>query len=703
MNNYAPRVFVPSAVQETALIADHSREFSSKKSFGRFQELGVFCEQYQFVALQRFSSGSVSQPGRICWRGSSNAVLLRKLEVALQDHQVDEAWVTFIDFKNLYGFPTSSMVSRLISLLSYSSDPHWLQKACDLVFLILKEKPDLLQFPVLTNLSLSLARAQMPAPASMILRVMLERENMPPLNILWSVVSHMLKTEIGTCLASNFLVQMCDCFLRLSAKRSVRAKVVKPDAMIFNLVLDACVRFKSTLKGQEIVELMSQTGIIADANSVIIFAQIHEMNGQRDEIKKLKDHVDRVCAPFLGYYWQFYDSLLKLHFKFDDLDSAAELVLDMHKFQKSVPGKKSTMDQEKPLLVPIGSNNLKTGLTIQVMPELLQKDSILGVKHKQESVIFRSGKLLLSNRALAKLVNGYRRNGRTTELSKLLLCIQEDFHALGQSSLCSDVIDACILLGWLEMAHDILDDMDAAGVSLGSTSHMALLTAYYSREMFKEAKTLLRKMRKAGFDMKLSDEMVATACLSEAANDASSSSSKSDLINFLVREMREKEKVIPSAIYELNSSIYYFCKAKMMEDALKTYRRMQHMKIQPTVQTFAYLIDGFSSLGMYRDITILWGDIKRNMGSKEDLELSRDLYEVLLLNFIRGGYFERAMEVIGHMKERDMYCDKWMYKAEFLKFHKNLYWSLKASEARTEAQRKRLEYVKTFRKWVGID
>jgi len=50
------------------------------------------------------------------------------------------------------------------------------------------------------------------------------------------------------------------------------------------------------------------------------------------------------------------------------------------------------------------------------------------------------------------------------------------------------LIDSCIHLGWLEMAHDILNDMDAAGDLTGFTQHMALLTAYYSREMFKEAK-----------------------------------------------------------------------------------------------------------------------------------------------------------------------------------------------------------------------
>jgi hypothetical protein len=36
--------------------------------------------------------------------------------------------------------------------------------------------------------------------------------------------------------------------------------------------------------------------------------------------------------------------------------------------------------------------------------------------------------------------------------------------------------------------------------------------------------------------------------LSEAANNASSSSSKSDLIDFLVREMREEEKAFPSGV-----------------------------------------------------------------------------------------------------------------------------------------------------------
>lgn len=696
---------VAAAIQRTVLISSYDTEFSIQKNFGRPRDLDVNYKRYQNPFLQNFSTSI--QPERICWEGSSHEVLLRKLEIALKDHQLDEAWETFNDFKRLYGFPKDILVSKLITELSYSSDSHWLQRACDLVMLVLKEKPGLLERDILTKLSLSLARSQMPIPASRILRLMLEKESLPPMNVLWLVVLHMVKTEIGTYIASNFLVQICDCFQCLSVNRSDRAKLIKPDTMIFNLVLDACVRFKLSFKGQQIIELMPQTGVVADAHSITMIGQIHEMNGMRDELKKFKDHIDRVSAPLVHHYRQFYDSLLSLHFKFNDIDAAAGLVLDMYRYPESFPIQKDRKGLQKPSLIPIGSHNLKTGLKIQILPEMLQKDSVLKVEGQQELVTFMNGKLAVSNRTLAKLINGYKRGGKIGDLSKLLLSIQKELHSLGGSSLCSDVIDACISLGWFETAHDILDDMESAGAPMGYTTYMSLLAAYDKGKMFREAKALLKQMRKAGLVINISDEMVVSASLSEADKpamytNASTSISKSDLAEVLAREMRDEEKAVPPTVYEINSSIYFFCKAKMIEDALKTYRKMQEMKIQPTVHTFVNLVYGYSSLGMYRDITIIWGDIKRHMQSG-NLVVNRDLYEFLLLNFLQGGYFERVIEVIGYMKERSIYTDKWMYRSEFLKLHKNLYQSLRASKARTEAQSKRLEYVRAFRKWVGID
>jgi len=92
--------------------------------------------------------------------------------------------------------------------------------------------------------------------------------------------------------------------------------------------------------------------------------------------------------------------------------------------------------------------------------------------------------------------------------------------------------------------------------------------------MFREAKSLLKQIRKAYLVLNLSDEMLIFR-------------SKSDLAEFLV-----------PIVCEFNSSIYFFCKARMVVDAFKTYRRMQEMKIQPTQQTFSNLVHGYSSLGM---------------------------------------------------------------------------------------------------------
>ena len=691
---------------KTVLSSFDRKILSDRNSFQKVIGSDVPHKMCQNVSLQHFSISS--QPESICWEGSCHAVLLRKLEIALKDHQLDEAWETFKDFKRLYGFPSHSLVSRLITELSYSSHSHWLQKACDLVNLILKEKSDLIHSDSLDKLSLSLSRGQMPIPASMILRLMLEKGNVPQLNVLRLIILHMVKTEIGMHLASNYLVQICDHFLLLSARKSNHAKLIRPDTMIFNLVLDACVTFGSSFKGQQIIELMPQVGVSADAHSITIIAQIHEMNGQRDDLKKFKGHIDQVPVQLVRHYRQFYDSLLSLHFKFNDIDGAARLVLDMCRIRESPSIQKDRNDSPKTCLVPIGSYHLREGLKIQIVPELVQKDSVFKMDGKQKLVLFSNEKYVLSNKALAKLIIAYKRDGRIGELSRLMLDLQKELGTLERGGFICDVINACIRVGWLETAHDILDDMELAGASIGSSTYMSLLAAYYEGKMIREAKALLKQMRKTGLIADLSDEMVMTTCLSDVLDKnrmhtrTSTSIGKSGLAECLVREIKKQEKAIRPVVYEFNSSIYFFCKAKMIDDALRIYRRFQEMKIQPTVQTFIILAYGYSCLNMYREITILWGDIKRSMESGS-LVLCRDLYEFLVLNFLRGAYFERVMEVIGYMKEQNMYCDKWMYKSEFLKFHKDLYRNLKASNTRTEAQSKRLEYVEAFRKWAGIN
>ncbi|ESQ55661.1 hypothetical protein EUTSA_v10024595mg [Eutrema salsugineum] len=632
------------------------------------------------------------QPARLSWEASSQVILKKKLETALKDHRVDDAWDVFKDFKRLYGFPNSAIMNRFVTVLSYSSDSAWLRKADDMTRLALKQNSGLLNGDALTKLSLSLARAQMPESSCTILRTVLEKGYVLTSDVLRLVVMHMVKTEVGTCLASNYLVQVCDRFLDLNvSKRNSRTgKVMKPDTVLFNLVLGSCVRFGLSLKGQELIELMAKVDVIADADSIVIMSCIYEMNGMRDELKKFKEHVvGQVPSRLLCHYRKLFDNLLSLEFKFDDIGSAGGLVLDICKSKDLLSVQNLGFDSEKPRVLSVGSHHIKSGLKIQISPKLLQTDSSLGVDIEATFFSYSNSKLGITNKALAKLVYGYKKRDNLPELSKLLF-------SAGRSNLCADVIDACVGIGWLEAAHDILDDTDSAGHPMELATYRKVLSGYYKSKMLRNAEVLLKQMTKAGLVTDPSNEIMVLPETEEKDSE------NTELRALLVQEINAGEQMkVPRMIYELNSSLYYFCKAKMEGDAVLTYRKIQKMKIPPTRQSFWILIDMYSSLGMYREITVVWGDIKRNMASR-NLEVTQDLLEKLVVNFLRGGYFERVMEVINYMKDKDMYSDLTMYKNEYLKLHKNLYRTLKASDAVTEAQAQRVEHVKAFRKLVGI-
>ncbi|KAL1557336.1 pentatricopeptide repeat-containing protein isoform X2 [Salvia divinorum] len=630
--------------------------------------------------VSHFPKG-ISTLENVCSNGPSRWSLLGKLERELKEHRVDEAWETHNNFVRVYGFVDQSLMADLITESSYSSDSKSLRMACHLVVKLSKERPVLLKHELMTKLLLSLARAQIPVPAARVVRVMLEKKILPSLEILQMVFLHLVKTETGAYLASNILEEIC-CSLK---EVRVNRTMTRPDVMVFNLVLSACVRYGASLKGQLIMELMPVVGVAADAHTAVIIARIHEMNAARDELKKLKDCVDMVPVNLVHYYLPFYDSLLSLNFMFNDIDSASSLLLDLSELY--LRGR----NEQRSCTVSIGSDNIKMGLKLQFLPQQLQKDFVYKLNQRQELLLHRNGKFVLTNKGLAKLITGYKRAGRINELSRLLITIQEMLNSPDKSSPCSQVIDACVYLGWLETAHDILEDlvMENENHSVCLRSYTLLLSAYYSRDMVREAEGLVRQIQRLGFDLQTSSK------ISDSEDKHASNLAKS------ISQTTREEDDGGVSLHQFNSSIFFFTKAKMIEDARETYRKMQKLKIHPNASTYFYLICGYSSLGMFREITILWGDIKRSMVNRNTV-YKRELYELVLLNFIQGGYFERVMEVIHLMMENGMFLDKWCYKTEFLKFHRNLYRTLTLAEAKDEAQRMRLEHVKAFRRWAGI-
>uniref|UniRef100_A0A0E0LKI6 Pentacotripeptide-repeat region of PRORP domain-containing protein n=1 Tax=Oryza punctata TaxID=4537 RepID=A0A0E0LKI6_ORYPU len=486
----------------------------------------------------------------------------------------------------------------------------------------------------------------MPVPASTVLRIVLESSKLSDVDMLAMVFLHMVKSQVGSYLAADVLCETCECFLDQIQDRRQLKKLdpIKNSVTLFNMVLKSCVDFKCMIKAQRIMELMSLVGVVADVNSVAIASLVFEMVGQRDELANMKRRIGSFTSfPFIQHYGHFYESLLSLHFKYNDMDAAAQLWVDLYQQQK-----------------PCAS--------------------------------------LFSNKALAKLIVGCLKASKVHSLSSFLITLHKE-DLKGPSH--SDVISACIQMGWLHAAHDILDDLELAEIPVPIGTYMSLLRAYEKETKPEEVNRFLQQIQKKAYTMAdfHSNPSFTIKDVAKIAKDEMPLRNSS-LLSSLVEE-REHYSSRERLTFEFNNSILFFCKANMMDDALSTYKRMREQNVRPSLHTFCHILCGYSSLGMHREISMLWGEIKRRLEYGE-LAVDRDLLDCLILNLLKAGYFARVMEVLSYMSNHKMYCDKWKYRQVFLKLHKNLYRNLNSLHEKTEEQSKRIEDVRAFRSWAGV-
>jgi pentatricopeptide repeat protein len=677
-------------------------------------------------------------------------MLTEELENALDEQRMEDAMKGYEHYKQLEGFPRKSLVNRLISVLAHSGDTKWLEKAYAVVLSIVTEKKQrqLLDREALTQLCLRLASAQMPVPASTVLRTMVDMEEYPSVNLWSTVVTHMVKTYNGACLASEIVIEMCYFFKdgRVDPRKRSNQPLLsmKPNTEAFNIALNGSLAFGMTRKAEELLELMTRVGVKADATSIALMAQIYESNGRREELKKLKRHIDESPGMLDHHYQQFYNSLLITHLKFGDLVAASELILDMLERAKAA---RSSLVAAKSVLATIakGSQGHATSMddgkehNCSLMPlnaEKLQAQPLVKVSNHVELVSFENRILIPNHKAYAKLVKGYLEANRVNDLAEFLVKVHREEGPVSiENSISAQVIDACVAMGWLEQAHDIIDEMNAAEIPVGIGVYSSLLKAYCKAQRPMEVATLLKEVRKAGLQLDgscydaLIESHFANKDLHGAldlfkemreANVSSFSNiyqsqingvaqeSKPNLMARLLDEINDNQQVAVGT-HDWNSVIHFFCKAHLMNDAQKAFKKMTALGYHPNTHTFHSLIHGYStSGGMYQEITMLWADM-RNMASAfpesgaNPLNFDQELLDTVLYNFVRGAYFARALEVISMMEQQKMFIDKFKYRQVYLKYHRNLYKNKKARKAETEVQFTRREHVMAFKKWAGLD
>uniref|UniRef100_A0A0D9XJV2 At1g68980-like TPR repeats domain-containing protein n=1 Tax=Leersia perrieri TaxID=77586 RepID=A0A0D9XJV2_9ORYZ len=692
------------------------------------------------------------------------SLLALEIEKAIDQQRFDDAWSAYEKHIHMDGLPRKSVLSKLITGFAETCDVHWLNQSYNVVNHAFEEKRELLEKEPLIFLSLALAQSSLPNLAINVVRKLVKMEAYPPVAAWSAIVAHMCQTATGAFLAADMVMEIGYLFQNNRVdprKKSNRPLLLmKPNSLTFNLILTASLLFGTTKKAEQLLELMPRIGLNPDVSLLIVMAKIYEQNGHRDEIQKLRRHVNEACGLSESEFRQFYDCLLSCHLKFGDLDSTVDMVLDMLKkgknTKRSIEAAKAVLEavENNKVYLPCekagpgnaGSSNKSVCTDSQILKYLpFFKDKsfaklelearellkLLSDKLQEQVGLVNSeyGILYPTETMYAKLVKAFLEADKISALASFLVkASKEDSPVSVESSFVVQVINACISLGLLEQAHDLLDEMRFSGIRVGSAIYSSLLKAYCKEGHHEDdIAALLKDAQQAGIQLDAScyEDLIQTRAHGNNTTGALNllkelkslhilkaghnefemlvqgcENNGADLTTKLVEEVKSGN-VVNHAIHDWNNVIHFFCKKRLMHDAHKALSKMRALGHTPNAQTFHSLVTGYAAVGgKYVEVTDLWGEMKV-LANSNSMKFDQELLDSLLYCFVRGGFFLRAMEVIEMMEKGKMFIDKYKYKSLWLKYHRTLYKG-KAPKVQTEAQLKRREAALHFKRWIGL-
>ncbi|XP_051152505.1 pentatricopeptide repeat-containing protein At1g03100, mitochondrial [Andrographis paniculata] len=716
----------------------------------------------------QFSHNFSSMAGTILVQARDIGKLHEELEAAINEHRLNDAWDLHEQHMLVDGFARNSIINLLIARLAESSEFHWLEKAYGLVEKVIQEqKESILSKECLMYLAIGLAKCGQPTHACNLLRKLIEMEHFPPVAVWSAIIAYMSENSSGAYLAAELVLEIGYLFQdgRIDPRKKCNKPLIsmKPNTTSFNIALVGCLLFGTTRKAEQLLDMMPQITIKKDATSLIIMAHVYERNGRREELKKLRRHFEEVHNMNEVQFRQFYNCLLSCHLKFRDLDSASSMILEMlHKAKKAQNSlglanlkfetdRKGTLppchdssveDLDNAKSDEQEDNSLVKGYLsyddfirdkkfsgLELEAKRLLEASVTKLQGQIELIMTDKGILKPTDKAYVKLVKAFLEASKTKDLVEFLIeAEKEDSPVSADSSILFYAIDSCISLGWLDRAHDLLDEMRLAGIRASSSLYTSLLKAYLKENKMGEASSLARDARRAGIQLDagsyealiesrvLEKDTVRAIDLFREMKEAkisprghqefnelvqnSKEGKEAGLISKLLEEIQEQQK--PNAeVHDWNNVIHFFCKKQLMQDAEKALKKMISLGHSPNAQTFHSMVTGYAAIGgKYIEVTELWGEMK-SLSYHNGMKFDQELLDAVLYTLVRGGFFIRANEVVDMMEKGNMFIDKYKYRALFLKYHRTLYRG-KMPKFQTENQLKRREAAQAFKKWVGL-
>ncbi|GAB2297139.1 hypothetical protein Dimus_031239 [Dionaea muscipula] len=584
------------------------------------------------------------------------------LTSSLAAKNTDEAWKSFKSLTHHSSFPSKSITNSLIAHLSSVADVLNLKRAFASIVYLIEKNPSLLDHETLRLVLISMAAANTPSPAFALVKCLFKNRVFVPFDV-WGDALGDISRKNG-----SFDAFLCVFLENCRVSLDEKLEFMKPGLSGFNAALEGCCWvIESVSHADRVIELMSLLDVRPDESSFGFLGYLYSVKGGLEE--KIIELEDLMRGLGFNNRTAFLSNVVRGYAKSGDLASVSKAILH-------------SVDE--------------------------------GNEHGSQ----------ISEETYCEVVRGYLKNASVKDLADLITEAQ----ALEPRSLAAErtvgfgIVNACVILGMLDKAHSILDEMNACGVSVGLGVYLSILNACIKEQRTAVAAQLVAEISDSGLQLDVAryDSLI----------EASMSCQDFQSVFSLFRDMRREGRIsdlkgsyltimtgltennrpelmaafldevvedprIEVGTHDWNSIIHAFCKAERLEDARRTFRRMIFLQFEPNEQTYLSLINGYVSAEKYFYVLMLWNEVrKREAGFK----LEHSLVDAFLYALVKGGFFDAVMQVVEKSQEMKIFVDKWRYKQAYMECHKKL----KISKLRKRNFRK-LEAVIAFKNWAGLN
>uniref|UniRef100_A0A803L7S7 At1g68980-like TPR repeats domain-containing protein n=1 Tax=Chenopodium quinoa TaxID=63459 RepID=A0A803L7S7_CHEQI len=507
------------------------------------------------------------------------------------------------------------------------------------LFFLIEKNPNLLEFDSVKRVLSSMVVANTVAPAFALVKCMFKNRFFVPFDV-WGSLLVEISRKNGSFVGYLGVFHE-NCRVAIDEKLDYMI----PDLDACNSALEGCCfDLESVEDAERVIELMSVLGVRPDELSFGLLGYLYALKGLEGKISELEGlmggfgFTDRVV---------FLSNLIRGYVKAGNVESISKTVL-----------------------------------------QCLEGGDEDGSKFGEETY--------------CEVVKGFLKHGSVKDLAALVVEAQmlEPESVVGERTTGFGIVNACIVLGMLDKAHSILDEMKALGAAVGLGVYLSILKAYCKEHRTAEAAQMVAEINCSGLHLDVScyDSLIEAAMSSQDFQSAFSlfrdmrdarlselkgsyltimtgltENNRPELMAAFLDEVVEDPR-IEVGTHDWNSIIHAFCKAGRIEDASRTFRRMAFLHFRPNGQTYLSLINGYVAAGKYFNVLMLWNEVKRraSTGDSVGFKLDHSLIDAFLYALVKGGFFDAVMQVVESSRESKIFVDKWRYKQAFMENHKKL-------------------------------